>query len=72
MKTDKELQAFNHELLLLLDKYDAEFVVDFGYDSDIHSIDVQMPDGWIVYQNSGSRLCSHDLRNPKYIVDGAK
>lgn len=62
------MEAFNQELKRLMSKYDAEFVVDFGYDSDIRSVDVRLPEGWVCYDNSGSGLCIHDLQNPRYDV----
>lgn len=66
---NNEMESLNTELKRLLEKYDAEFVVDFGYDSDIRSIDIQTPDGWLCYPNSGSRLCAHDLNNPEYVLN---
>lgn len=65
----KEMEEFNKDLLKLMSKYQAEFVVDFGYDSDIRSIDVQLPEGWICYDDSESRLPEHNLNNPRYQVE---
>lgn len=62
------LEEFNHELAKLMNKYDAEFILDGSY-GDIRGIDVQLPEGWISYNECGSVLALHDLQNPEFIVD---